>query len=149
MSKNLNFTEFFDIEDSTTPTTYGIAHPDDMNTAPVQINCADVVAQFCMFNQGNCFVDERNRLVPDVSLISQFTQEYPDCAGYINNPSAETESQNSKNMKREYFKISSPDFLGGANMRQAIMIFLALAVLLVVTQGKILSGTAKAVKKAV
>ena len=150
MPNNLTFTEYFNIEPEVSdgmPT--GISNASDMDSAPVGLNCADIVAQYCQFNQGSCFTDRRNRTIPNASIINEFLESYPECSGYINDPSPETEIPNTYNMNNEFFKIKSPNFLGGANMRQAIMIFLGLAILLVVTQGKVLSGTAKAVKKAV
>jgi len=150
MPNGQTFTEYFDI----TPDISGgmptdIANGSDMDSAPVGINCADIMAQHCLFERSDCIVDSRNRVIPDSSGIADFIESYPDCLSYINDPSPETEIPNTNNMNNEFFKIKSPNFLGGANMRQAIMIFLGLAVLLVVTNGKVLSGTAKAVKKAV
>ena len=150
MPNGQTFTDYFDIEPEISggmPTD--IANGSDMDSAPVGLNCADIMAQYCLFERSNCITDSRNRVMPDSSGITEFIESYPDCISYINDPSPETEIPNTNNMNNEFFKIKSPNFLGGANMRQAIMIFLGLAVLLVVTQGKVVSGTAKAIKKAV
>ena len=55
---------------------------------------------------------------------------------------------NKSDKSADLFNPKSENFLGGSGMRQAILFFLAVAILLVVSGGKPVKATAKAVKEA-
>ena len=132
-------------------TPNNIATPNDMDINVPTIDCMSMVAQFCQFNQSKCFIDRDNVVKPTASAIPLFESNYPDCAGALSNPEddgAPSTSPISNNMQDGVFNPKSANFLGGSAMRQAILFFLAVAILLVVTQGKPVKATAKAVKEA-
>jgi hypothetical protein len=132
-------------------TPNNIATPNDMDINVPVIDCISMVSQFCQFNQAECFIDRDNIVKPKASAIPLFESNYPDCSGSILNPEDDgspTTSPNQNNMKEGYLNPKSENFLGGSGMRQAILFFLAVAILLVVTQGKPVKATAKAVKEA-
>jgi hypothetical protein len=52
-------------------------------------------------------------------------------------------------MTNEIFDIKSPNFLGGNNVHNVILIVLALLILVVVTKGSLLTAPVKALKQAV
>lgn len=133
-------------------TPNNIATPNDMDINVPTIDCISMVSQFCQFNQGECFIDRDNVVKPKASAMPLFESNYPDCAGSLTNPEddgAPSTSPITTNMKDGLFNPKSENFLGGSGMRQAILFFLAVAILLVVSRGKPVKATAKAVKEAI
>jgi len=122
-----------------------ISNGNDMDVNTNVTPCNDKISQFCLFEQSNCYIDSNGLTAVSASAMPIFNELYPECSGtsdlsQINKP---------LNMNNGYFNPKSSNFLGGANMRQSIMVIMAIAILLVVSKGQPIKATAKAVKKAV
>ena len=142
-------TDMLNIDNETggeTPVPVTISNGDVMDPNTATTSCSFKVDQFCLFEQGNCFLNNNGTKGVSASALPLFVDQYPECSG-----ATETviTTQNPSNMTQGYLNPKDPNFLGGANMRQAIMVILAIAILLVVSGGKPIRATAQAVKKAV
>jgi hypothetical protein len=125
------------------PDQYGIATPEVMDTANAELNCQEVMTQWCRFNDG-CTTG-RNGATPGADSQSLFLESYPDCAGAFTADLAVTPSK----MNNGTFDIKSPNFLGGPNVHNLIIITLCLLILVSTAGGNLLTAPLKAAKKAV
>ena len=124
------------------PDQYGLATPEVMDTANAELNCQEVMTQWCKFN--DCIVGPTGPQ-PGAESAQLFTESYPDCAGTFQNQIAE----NPPKMNNGTFDIKSPNFLGGQNVHNLILIILSLLILVSTAGGNILTAPLKAAKKAV
>lgn len=151
---DVDFTQFYGIDEivgdpgvvgmaGLSPDQYGIATPDVMDTANPELNCQEVMTQWCRFNDG-CTTG-RNGATPGADSQSLFLESYPDCAGAFTADLAVTPSK----MNNGTFDIKSPNFLGGPNVHNLIIITLCLLILVSTAGGNLLTAPLKAAKKAV
>lgn len=125
------------------PDQYGIATPEVMDTANAGLDCQEVMTQWCKFND-DCIVGQTGAR-PGAESQELFTESYPECAGMLNTQIAQTPQK----MNNGTFDIKSPNFLGGQNVHNLILIILSLLILVSTAGGNILTAPLKAAKKAV
>lgn len=132
--------------DSLSPDQFGIAGAENMDSAPVTLTCKEIVAQYCADNTDKC-VQTASGMAIGPDSYEHFNQSYPECKDYQPTPisSLNTTTMNNKDL----FNIKSPNFLGGENVHNLILIVLALLILVSVAGGNILTAPLKAAKKAV
>lgn len=126
---------------------YGITGASNFNLEPETLTCAEKVSTFCAFNPSLCFLNGNN-IVPTDEGLSLYLQNYPECAPTEDQTPIQTK-QNTNKMSNEFLDIKSPNFLGGNNVHNVILIVLALLILVVVTKGSLLTAPVKALKQAV
>jgi len=127
------------------PEPITIANGDDMDANTDTTSCNAKISQFCLFEQSNCFIGENGLASVNASALPVFNDLYPECTG------ASVDSDvilQPIQLNQGYLYPKSPNFLGGPMMRQAIMVLLGIAILFVVSKGKPIKATAKAIKKA-
>ena len=125
------------------PEQYGIATPQVMDTANAELNCQEVMTQWCSFNEG-CVMGSGGAM-PGPDTQSLFLESYPDCAGAFTADIAETPTT----MNNGTFDLKSPNFLGGPNVHNLIIIILCLLILVSTAGGNLITAPLKAAKKAV
>lgn len=152
-------TDFYDITESEgfdgsfnslSPDEFGIGAPENFNSEPTQLTCDDYIAQWCATQEQNCqFVN--GKLTVPTEQMAEFTTAYPNCG-----TTQSSNSSNSSNMtngngngQNGLLDIKSPNFLGGPNVHNVILIVLGLLILASVTRGNILQGIGTAVKDTV
>lgn len=153
--KNLG-TDFYDITESQgfdgnfnslSPSEFGIGAPGNMNAEPTQLNCDDYIAQWCSTQEANCEMVNGELTVPP-SQMATFTTAYPDCGTSTSNDNFNSsDMQNAQ--QNGLLDIQSPNFLGGPNVHNVILIVLGLLILASVTRGNILQGIGTAVRDTV
>jgi hypothetical protein len=126
---------------------YGLAGAANFDLAPETLNCGQKMAAFCAFAPNLCFLNN-NEVVPTDEGLALYLENYPECAPTENQIPLQTKI-NSNDMTNEIFDINSPNFLGGNNVHNVILIVLALLILVVVTKGSLLTAPVKALKQAV
>jgi hypothetical protein len=149
-------TEFYDITESEgydgsmnglSPEEFGIGAPENFNSEPTQLSCDDYIAQWCATQESNCqFVD--GKLTVPTSQMQEFAQAYPGC-GVSQSDNSLNSSDMDSSTQQGLLDIKSPNFLGGPNVHNVILIVLGLLILASVTRGNILQGIGTAVKDTV
>lgn len=136
--------------DTLSPNQFGIAGAENFDTAPENLSCADKVAQYCAGNPERCTQGALGLRVNGQDA-EHFAKSFPECASEqstsqnILETNANTIAMNNKDL----FNIKSPNFLGGQNVHNVIIIVLALLILVNTGGGNILTAPLKAAKKAV
>ena len=125
------------------PDQYGLSTPAVMDTANAELNCQEVMTQWCKFND-DC-VNGQTGARPGAESQELFNESYPDCAGMLDEQTAVTPLQ----MNNGTLDIKSPNFLGGQNVHNLILIILCLLILVSTAGGNLLTAPLKAAKKAV
>ena len=127
--------------------------PDQFGVAPEQVSCQSHVDQYCLVANERCYITENGVKALTPEGFQEFNQSYPDCREFVQSLSGATkqpsDNQKPKMMKKEFFDINSPNFLGGNNMHNVIIIALLLFVLATMTRKNALAAVAKGAKEAV
>lgn len=155
----IDFTDYYDIAGSEideaglanlSPSEFGITGESNFNLEPGQLNCGNHQAAFCAFNPDMCTM-VNNQIVLTYDGAQLFYSNYPECtpSNDIVPQAVNTNNQNNTRMNNEIFDIKSPNFLGGNNVHNVILIVLALLILVAVTKGNLLTAPIKAIKQAV
>jgi len=156
--KNLG-TDFYNISESEgfdgsfnslSPDEFGIGAPENMNAEPTQLNCDDYIVQWCATQESNCEMVNGKLTVPP-SQMTKFVESYPGCGTQITNENLNSTDMNNGNGNGQsgLLDIKSPNFLGGPNVHNVILIVLGLLILASVTRGNILQGIGTAVRDTV
>ena len=130
--------------------TFGIGDGSDMNPAPPVLDCGAVSADFCVMTRDCEFKNGVN--VPTASKFD-FLDAYPDCS-YIfdETPGEEADQQQQQQPKKmdtkTLFDIKSPNFLGGQNVHNLVIIVLCVMILSRVTGKGALGAVVKGAKAA-
>ena len=134
------------------PETFGIAGAENMDVAPNQLTCSQMVAQFCANNSDLCTASASG-LMLKADVVQDFLEDNPQCAAHFNEPNPLPEpilNETPVQMEtKDLFNIKSPNFLGGSNVHNLILIVLALLILVNTGGGNLLTAPLKAAKKAV
>ena len=125
-----------------------MANGQDMDSNTNTTSCEAKINTFCMFENSNCFLNNDGSKGVGASAIPLFNDTYPECEGYAVVGSGQ-EIPTIQSSPGDFLNPTNPNFLGGPMMRQAIMVLLGIAILFVVSKGKPIKATAKAIKKAV
>ena len=153
-------TDFYDIQEtegfdgsfnSLSPDEFGIGAPENFNSEPTQLTCDDYIAQWCATQEDNCqFVN--GKLTVPTDQLSQFKEAYPNCGvtqSSTNSSNNSDMANGNGNGNSGLLDINSPNFLGGPNVHNVILIVLGLLILASVTRGNILQGIGTAVRDTV
>lgn len=143
-------TENFDGSfNSLSPDEFGIGAPENFNSEPTQLTCDDYITQWCSTQESSCQYVNGKLTVP-TEQMAEFVQAYPDCQPtQTNNSSNMSNGNGNGNGTNALFDIKSPDFLGGPNVHNVILIVLGLLILASVTRGNILQGIGTALRDTV
>ena len=148
---NIEESEGFDGSfNSLSPTEFGIGAPENFNAEPTQLSCDDYIAQWCTTQEAECqFVS--GKLTVPTSQFAKFTEAYPQCgvSQADNSSNNSTMTNGNGNGQSGLLDIKSPNFLGGPNVHNVILIVLGLLILASVTRGNILQGIGTAVRDTV
>jgi len=144
----IDSTEDFDGSfNSLSPDEFGISAPENFNAEPTQLTCDDYIAQWCATQEGSCqFV--KGKLTVPTEQMQEFVTAYPNCQTSQTNNSSKMENGNG-NGTNGLLDIKSPNFLGGPNVHNVILIVLGLLILASVTRGNIIKGIGTALKDTV
>lgn len=135
--------------DTLSPNQFGIAGAENMDSAPTELSCSDKVAQYCAGNPERCSQGATGLVVKGQNA-EHFAESYPECAQQqATTTPLETTVNNTVMKNKDIFNIQSPNFLGGQNVHNLIIIILALLILVNTGGGNILTAPLKAAKKAV
>jgi len=149
-------TDFYNIEESETfdgsfnslsPEEFGIGAPENFNSEPTQLTCDDYIAQWCATQEENCqFVN--GKLTVPTEQMQEFVSAYPDC-GVTQSSNSSNSSDMETQANNGLLDIKSPNFLGGQNVHNVILIVLGLLILASVTRGNIIKGIGTALQDTV
>ena len=132
---------------SLSPDEFGIGAPENFNAEPTQLTCDDYIAQWCSTQDSQCqFVN--GKLTVPTEQMAEFVSAYPNCQTSQTNNSSIMSNGNG-NGTNGVLDIKSPNFLGGNNVHNVILIVLGLLILASVTRGNILQGIGTAVRDTV
>ena len=127
---------------------FGIGDGSNMNPAPPVLDCAALSADFCVMTRDCEFKNGIN--VPTASKFD-FMEVYPEC-GYIfeetNGVAAEPQQQQPNMDTKSLFDIKSPNFLGGQNVHNLVIIVLCVMILSRVTGSGAIGAVVKGAKAA-
>lgn len=132
------------------PDHFGIAGAENMDVAPKELTCSDLVNQYCALNPELC-TSSPDGLMLQGQVVQDFLSNNPQCTEHFNEPTEPiTSIENQVEMEnKDLFNIKSPNFLGGQNVHNVILIVLALLILVNTGGGNLLTAPLKAAKKAV
>lgn len=150
-------TDFYGIEqtesfdgafNSLSPDEFGISAPENFNSEPTRLTCNDYIAQWCATQEENCQMIHGNLSIP-VGQMEEFVAAHPNCNPTQTNNLKTSDMNGNGNGTSALLDIKSPDFLGGQNVHNVILIVLGLLILASVTRGNILQGLGTALKDTV
>lgn len=118
-----------------------------MDAAPESLTCAQMVEAYCATNPELCTTSPDGVMLQG-QVVQDFLTDNPQC-GPLFNETPNNQIETSPTMSKNLFDIKSPDFLGGPNVHNLILIVLALLILVNTGGGNLLTAPLKAAKKAV